>query len=253
MSLRHGLLGLLAEGPASGYDLARRFQESLGLVWPAQHPRIYVELTRLAKEGLAEVESHGPRGRKAYRITDAGVAEVRQWLTAEDTDHTLRMETVQRAYFCWLMEPAERKAYLERERAHFTAMAATLRGYAQAKDRGEWGTAPPTRAMRVAIEAGIRVNEALADWARWAEEADVMSDEGFGAAAGPPADPSAAAAPSGGVPGGDAGGKPGGHGRAAGDGGGRAAGRAHRTPEGSGGTAAGSGGAPPHEDEEPTS
>ncbi|WP_198347245.1 hypothetical protein [Nocardia terrae] len=28
MSLRHGLLGLPAEGPASGYDLAQRFQEA---------------------------------------------------------------------------------------------------------------------------------------------------------------------------------------------------------------------------------
>jgi DNA-binding PadR family transcriptional regulator len=35
MSLRYGLLGLLAETPASGYDLARRFQEVLGQIWPA--------------------------------------------------------------------------------------------------------------------------------------------------------------------------------------------------------------------------
>ena len=39
MSLRHGLLGLLAEGPASGYDLARRFSEALGSVWPASTRR----------------------------------------------------------------------------------------------------------------------------------------------------------------------------------------------------------------------
>ncbi|HEY8983817.1 MAG TPA: hypothetical protein VIU15_30100 [Streptomyces sp.] len=32
MSLRHGVLGLLAEGPASGYDLAQRFQQVLGAV-----------------------------------------------------------------------------------------------------------------------------------------------------------------------------------------------------------------------------
>src|SRR3982074_762326 len=78
-SLRHGLLGLLAEGPASGYDLARRFGEVLGSIWPAQHPKIYAELNRLAADGLVEVESEGPRRRKAYRITDAGLAEVKRW------------------------------------------------------------------------------------------------------------------------------------------------------------------------------
>src|SRR3954454_8994650 len=80
MSLRHGLLGLLAEGPASGYDLTRRVSETLGPIWPAQHPQIYAELNRLAEAGLIEVDSHGPRGRKAYRITNDGLAEVRRWL-----------------------------------------------------------------------------------------------------------------------------------------------------------------------------
>ena len=78
MSLRHGLLGLLAEGPASGYDLARRFTEVLGSIWPAQHPKIYAELGKLASEGLVEVESEGPRRRKAYRITESGLAEVKR-------------------------------------------------------------------------------------------------------------------------------------------------------------------------------
>ncbi|RNL84399.1 PadR family transcriptional regulator [Halostreptopolyspora alba] len=189
MSLRHGLLGLLAEGPASGYDLARRFQESLGLVWPAQHPRIYVELSRLAQDGLAEVDSHGPRGRKAYRITDDGLHEVRRWLAAEEIDHTLRMETVQRAYFCWLMEPEEFTAYLERERDHYLRAAEMLRGYAESKDRGEWGSGPQARAMRLALEAGIRINDALAGWTEWAAETNVMSSEDFGTATGGGQDP----------------------------------------------------------------
>ncbi|MBC6466579.1 PadR family transcriptional regulator [Actinomadura alba] len=168
MSLRHGLLGLLAEGPASGYDLTRRFQETLGPVWPAQHPKIYAELARLTDAGLIEVDSHGPRGRKAYRITDAGTAEVRRWLAEEPVDHTLRIESLLRSVFFWLMSPDELSAHLEREHRFFTETAEVYRRFAMAKDRGDYGTGPQTQSLRVAAEAGIRLFQALSDWAEWA-------------------------------------------------------------------------------------
>jgi DNA-binding PadR family transcriptional regulator len=57
VSLRHALIGLLAEQPASGYDLSRRFQEVLGSVWPAGHPQIYGELRKLADAAFASAYS----------------------------------------------------------------------------------------------------------------------------------------------------------------------------------------------------
>lgn len=168
MSLRYGLLGLLAEGPASGYDLTRRFQEMLGPIWPAQHPQIYAELARLADADLIEVDSQGPRGRKAYRITGAGLAEVRRWLAEDEVDHTLRIESLLRSVFFWLMPPGKLAAHLEREGRFFAETAEVYRQYAAAKDRGDYGTSPQTQSIRVATEAGIRLFQALADWAEWA-------------------------------------------------------------------------------------
>lgn len=168
MSLRHGLLGLLAEGPASGYDLTRRFQEELGPIWPAQHPKIYAELARMSGEGLVDVASRGPRGRKAYRITDAGLAEIRRWLAATEVDHTMRLEPLLRSLFFWLMDPADLAAHLEREARFYTEQAAFYREYARRKDAGEFGTGPRVQAMRTTIEGGIRVYQALAGWAEWA-------------------------------------------------------------------------------------
>lgn len=168
MSLRHGLLGLLAEGPASGYDLTRRFAEELGPIWPAQHPKIYAELARMSGEGLIDVASRGPRGRKAYRITDAGLAEVRRWLSGTEVDHTMRLEPLLRSLFFWLMDPADLAAHLEREAAFYTERAAFYREYARRKDAGEFGTGPRVQAMRVTIEGGTRVYQALAEWAEWA-------------------------------------------------------------------------------------
>ena len=169
MSLRHGLLGLLAEGPASGYDLARRFTEVLGSIWPAQHPKIYAELGKLAAEGLVEVESEGPRRRKAYRITDAGVAEVKRWLTEVDVDHTMRLQPLLRSLFFWLMDTDDLQRHLQSEARYYRDLAQQYRVLAEAKDRGDFGYSPQTQSLRVTVEAAIRLYTSLADWADWAQ------------------------------------------------------------------------------------
>jgi DNA-binding PadR family transcriptional regulator len=170
VSLRHGLLGLLAERPASGYDLTQRFEKVVGPVWPAKHPQIYAELGRMATEGLIRIESEGPRGRKAYEITDAGLAEVRRWLVETNPEQALRFEPLLRSFFFWLMEPDELAAHLERESASYRKLADTYREYGAAKDRGDFGFSPQTQSLRVAVEAGARIYTALADWAQWAAE-----------------------------------------------------------------------------------
>jgi len=169
MSLRHALLGLLAEQPASGWDLSRRFDDVLGSVWPAGHPQIYGELGKLEQDGLIEVESEGPRRRKAYRVTNAGRTEVRRWLTAVDVDHTLRLEPLLRSVFFWLMTPAELADHLDKEAAYFEHLAQRYRDIAEAKDRGEYGNSPQTQSLRIAAEAGSRLYTALGDWAAWAK------------------------------------------------------------------------------------
>jgi hypothetical protein len=40
---------------------------------------------------------------------------------------------------------------------------------ADAKDRGEYGDSPQTRSLRIAAEAGARLNQAIAEWVIWAK------------------------------------------------------------------------------------
>jgi DNA-binding PadR family transcriptional regulator len=169
MSLRHALLGLLAEEPASGWDLSRRFEDLLGSVWPAKHPQIYGELRKLQDDGLIAAESEGPRGRKEYRITDAGLTEVRRWLAEVEVDHTFRLEPLLRSVFFWLMTPGQLAEHLDREAAYYHNLAAFYREIAAAKDRGDYGTEPQTQSIRIAAEAGIRLTQALGEWAEWAK------------------------------------------------------------------------------------
>ena len=65
------------------------------------------------------------------------------------------------------MTPEELAAHLEKEAAFYSDLAAKYRALAAAKDRGEYGDSPQTRSIRIAAEAGIRLNDALGDWATW--------------------------------------------------------------------------------------
>src|SRR5689334_16322500 len=115
MSLRHALLGLLAEGPASGYDLLKVFDRSLTFVWPATQSQLYGELNRLADDGLIEVTAQGPRGRKDYSITAEGRAELEHWITDVEPDRLRRNDAMLRVFFLGLLQPKQARAYLERE------------------------------------------------------------------------------------------------------------------------------------------
>ena len=57
-TLGHALLGLLAEGPRTGYALLKHFEQSLAYAWPASHSQIYPELARLLE--VARVFEEAP-------------------------------------------------------------------------------------------------------------------------------------------------------------------------------------------------
>ncbi len=83
MSLRFALLGFLDTAPASGFEIAREFGESIGWFWHASHSQIYPELRRLENEELIEgVEVAGGPGKRkrVYSLLPAGREQLRAWL-----------------------------------------------------------------------------------------------------------------------------------------------------------------------------
>jgi DNA-binding PadR family transcriptional regulator len=84
MALEHALLVSLRERPASGLDLTRRFERSIGRFWQATHQQIYRVLGRMEADGLVlshAVEQHGAANKKVYRVTAAGEAFLAGWLS----------------------------------------------------------------------------------------------------------------------------------------------------------------------------
>lgn len=81
MSVRHALLGLLAESPKYGHQLRQEFEASTGDVWPLNVGQVYTTLQRLERDGLVETDESGADGpQKGFRITAAGEEELHRWL-----------------------------------------------------------------------------------------------------------------------------------------------------------------------------
>jgi len=167
MSLRYGLLDLLAGEPMSGYDLARFFEASMANVWPALHSQIYPELAKLVADGLIVQTGEGPRGRKVYETTPAGVEELGAWLRRSDPDYSVRYEALLRMFCIWVLPTEEALAHVARDRAEYTRHLDHIEHTVAHRD---WAASPTSRASRLAIEFGRRFYAMQVEWTDWVAE-----------------------------------------------------------------------------------
>lgn len=84
MSIKHALLGLLAQAPRHGYELKNAFEEQVGTLWHLNIGQVYNTLRILERGSLVvlhsqEQEGRGP-ARKVYAITEAGQQELARWI-----------------------------------------------------------------------------------------------------------------------------------------------------------------------------
>ena len=96
MSVKQGLLALLAEGPTYGARLRSEFEARTGGTWPLNIGQVYTTLARLERDGLVEPAGGADaEGRVVYRLTTRGRAEAEAWWrTPVDRDSTPRDELV---------------------------------------------------------------------------------------------------------------------------------------------------------------
>jgi PadR family transcriptional regulator, regulatory protein AphA len=166
MSLRHALLGALADRPRTGYALLRHFEQSLAYAWPASHSQIYPELARMLEGGLIAETETGPRNSRTYALTESGLTEVRRWLLETAPDRRVRSEAALRTFFLWLLEPDEARAQLEREQDHWRGILEELEAI-RAEPRG---SSRKEHAFLLALEGGIRSTQTRLEWLKWSLE-----------------------------------------------------------------------------------
>lgn len=172
--LGYAILGLLARGAMSGYDLKLRMGESVGYFWSARHSQIYPELARLEAGGMVAhkvIAQKGKPDKKVYEVTAKGVEAVKEWVTEPVKPAPVRDELVLKAYLSHLAGPGEvAGVFRERERWH----RERLRKYEEIEAwmHGEWGEAlespgSPEFASYAALRRGIGYEIEYAGWCAW--------------------------------------------------------------------------------------
>src|SRR3546814_18116700 len=83
MALSHAILVTLLDRPHSGYEISKRFDQTVGFFWRARKQQIYQELHKLAGDGLVSaetVEQVERPNRIVYSITDDGRKTLDDWV-----------------------------------------------------------------------------------------------------------------------------------------------------------------------------
>jgi len=88
LTVRHAVLGLLAQRPRHGYELRAAFEAVAGGSenWDLKPAQVYTTLARMEKSGLVSeqaIEQDGGPEKRIYAITPDGEKELRAWF-AED-------------------------------------------------------------------------------------------------------------------------------------------------------------------------
>jgi DNA-binding PadR family transcriptional regulator len=87
MSLKFGILGLLAEEPLHGYEVKNRFESLLGGTWEVNIGQVYSTLQRLERDGLVEpADDRGDRGKLPYHLTTTGRRTLDDWLRKPEAE-----------------------------------------------------------------------------------------------------------------------------------------------------------------------
>ncbi|MDF1567543.1 MAG: PadR family transcriptional regulator, partial [Spirochaetaceae bacterium] len=106
---RFVILGLLAEGPMTGYDIKKIIDIRFRYFWSESYGQIYPELKKLTKEGLLEhlpgEPDDGARQKKRYKITDEGKGAFAGWMSLPPEVERQRSEFLLKLYWApWLSQ-----------------------------------------------------------------------------------------------------------------------------------------------------
>ncbi|MGE5589533.1 MAG: PadR family transcriptional regulator [Bacillota bacterium] len=166
MSVKYGLLGMLARKPRHGYELKAAFEETAGGFWDVNYGQIYSTLDRLVRDGLVVIsstEADGGRERKVYSVTEKGARALRQWLAEPvERPRPLRDELFVKIALLDAKEPEPILKLLEQQRQLYLGQMARLTRQKMHVDDSEEG--PDKLITGLLVDAALFHAEADLRW-----------------------------------------------------------------------------------------
>lgn len=171
MSLRYAILGLLSKHEATGYELTRRFKDTMIHFWYAHHTQIYRELSKMEKEGLVGyrvVHQDDHPDKKIYSIKDKGFQELMNWLLESELDPPkLKDSRMLKVSLFNLIPPDQAIRFIEKSKNDHKEALRKMKSW---KDNN----LPDNRVYKnkigeyLTVEFGIRSMESWMEWCDWA-------------------------------------------------------------------------------------
>ncbi|MBK3623369.1 PadR family transcriptional regulator [Streptomyces sp. MBT49] len=170
MALEHAILVSLLEKPGSGYELARRFERSIGYFWTATHQQIYRVLKRMEADDwvdVRDVPQYGRPDKKEYSVTGPGRGALSAWLHEPTEPESVRHDLAVKIRGAAFDDPAALIGEVERHRkAHTDRLAHYLAG--EVRDFAEPTADGPRDLERelqhVVLRGGIAYERMMLDW-----------------------------------------------------------------------------------------
>ena len=169
----YAILGALSHGPKSGYDISRSFERETMFFWSESYGQIYPTLKKLRDQGLVEMERDsrdaGP-DRKVYSLTDAGRAQLREWLAQPTHRVSMRDEAMLKLTVTTPDTHTISLAALEQMMRELGAILARIDAQ-EDQITGQDISESERIAQRLTVDWSRRYHQAKLDWCESAKEA----------------------------------------------------------------------------------
>lgn len=177
MALSHALLATLHDSPLSGYDLAKRFDGSVGFFWSATHQQIYRELSKLEEQGYATVlvvEQSSRPDKKIYTTTAAGRDYLREWIAKPDKPPAFKDDLMVKLFAGDLVESSVMLGELRHHYAQHQKLLATYKMVEQRAFPDTSQLSLKRKYQYLTLRRGITLEN---EWLAWyAEAIELLSD-----------------------------------------------------------------------------
>jgi DNA-binding PadR family transcriptional regulator len=161
------VMGMLALGARTGYDIRRECEEKLSHFWSESYGQIYPVLRDLHARGYAhkEVVMEAGRRKKVYALTDDGRRALRDWLATPAQPLKVRDELLLKVFLGRLAGTGALDTVLEDFADRVEQRRAVLEGIREAI-RAESADHPDASYWLLTLDFGLRSLAAQAEWAR---------------------------------------------------------------------------------------